>query len=244
VTLLEQASLMLAERRRGALATMMPDGDKALFDDEGRLVSGTLPPDLISAVGEAVAGFVDREVSGVVVVGESEVFVEALVPPPRLLLFGAGPIGEAVCAVAAIAGFTVEVGDPRPAFAAPERFPAAASVRCGWPDELLAGLAVDSATYVVSVLHEARFEDGLLPAVLRSPARHIGALGSRRTHRARVERLHDRGFTEEETARIRGPIGLAIGATTPEEIAVAIVGEMIAVRRGRGEPGTTARSHG
>src|SRR3989304_457584 len=77
VPLLEQASLMLAERRRGALATMMPDGDKALFDDEGRLVSGTLPPDLISAVGEAVAGFVDREASGVVVVGESEVFVEA-----------------------------------------------------------------------------------------------------------------------------------------------------------------------
>ena len=231
MTILAEAAHLLAGRHRGALATAVPDGTRCLFDEGGSLLGGDLPPAVASAVAAAVPGLVERETSRVVDAGGTEVFVEVLVPPPRLLLFGAGPIGEAVCAAAALAEFVVEVGDPRPAFALPERFPAAAVVRCGWPEDLLAQQEVDPSTYVVSVLHEAKFEDELLPAVLRSPARYVGALGSRRTHAARLARLRERGFGDADLERIHAPVGLNIGAATPAEIAVAIVAEMIKERR-------------
>jgi len=239
VSILESAAERLADRRPGALAVMVPTGPRALFDEVGNLLEGGLPSDVADQVAAAVPDLISAETSRLVPAGTSEVFVEVLVPPPRLLLFGAGPIGEAVCAAAAAAGFVVEVGDPRPAFALSERFPAAAVVRCGWPDQLIAQQVVDSATYIVSVLHEARFEDELLPAVLRSPARYLGALGSRRTHAARVARLRSQGFSDEDLERISAPVGLPIGAATPEEIAVAIVAEMVAVRRGVTPPGAT-----
>lgn len=237
MTILEQAARMLAERRRSVVATELPPGEgRGLLDETGSLLDGNLEPDQVAAVAQVVPDLLNREVSRVIQVGDGEVFAEALVPPPRLLLFGAGPIGEAVCAVAALAGFVVEVGDPRPAFALVERFAAAAAVRCGWPDELLAAAPADRETFVVSVLHEARFEDDLLPGVLRSPARYVGALGSRRTHAARIARLGERGFSTADLARLHAPIGLDIGAMTPEEIAVAIVAEMISVRRGALSP--------
>lgn len=232
MTVLAAAARLLAERLAGAVATVLPDGARGLFDAEGVVLAGDLPDDVVAAVAPLVPGLIRAESSRIVAVGAGEVFVEVLVPPPRLLLFGAGPIGEAVCAAAALAGFTVEVADPRPAFARAERFPAAASVVVGWPDEALAATGVDGATYVVSVLHEARFEDELLPAVLATEARYVGALGSRRTHEARVSRLRERGFGDDDVARIHAPIGLDIGATTPEEIAIAIVAEMVGVRRG------------
>ena len=161
-----------------------------------------------------------------------EVFVEVLAPDPRLLVFGAGPIAEALCSMAATAGFLVEVADPRPAFARKERFPDAAAVHCGWPADLVPLLAPDGASYAVSLLHEARFEDELLPELLRSDARYLGALGSRRTHAARCNRLREAGFSSEDVARIHGPVGLGIGASTPAEIAVSILAEVVAVRRG------------
>lgn len=234
---LEAAARLVAERRRGALATMVPQGTRGLFSDAGELLVGELPDEVVRETAAAVPDLVAREVSRLIEAGGAEVFVEVLVPPPRLLLFGAGPIGEAVCAVAALAGFVVEVGDPRPAFALPERFPAAAAVRCGWPDEVVSQQGIDAGTYVVSVLHEARFEDELLPIVLRSPARYVGALGSRRTHAARTARLRERGFSDDDIGRIHAPVGLPIGAATPEEIAVAVVGQMVAVRRGVTPPG-------
>jgi xanthine dehydrogenase accessory factor len=231
VNVLEQAGVMLAGRRRVAVATVLPSGQRVLFDEHGTPIQGDLPQPLIDAVAAVVPGLIAREASGVMDAAGAEVFVEVLVPPPRLLLFGGGPIGEAVCAVAAAAGFEVEVGDPRPAFAVAERFPSAVAVHCGWPDQLLASAMVDGSTFVVSVLHEARFEDEVLTGVLRSPARYIGALGSRRTHAGRVDRLRESGFTSEEIGRIHAPVGLSIGAATPGEIAVAIVAEMVATRR-------------
>jgi len=223
---------MLSERRSGALATVLAEGSRALFDAEGTLIEGSLPPAAVEEVAARVPDLVRTESSRIVEIDGVEVFVEVLVPPPRLLLFGAGPIGEAVCAAAALAGFSVEVCDPRPAFARPDRFPAAASVVAAWPDDALERMAVDPGTYVVSVLHEARFEDQLLPPVLATDARYVGALGSRRTHEARIARLREKGFDDLQTARIHAPVGLDIGATTPEEIAIAIVAEMVAVRRG------------
>lgn len=218
----------------GALVTIVTGTDagmRALTDRSGSVVASDGQAAVIEGHRSQIAAMIDAEDTGVIAAGDLRLFVEALVPDPRLLLFGAGPIGEALCELAVIAGFLVEVADPRPAFAVAERFPRAASVRCAWPEEVVASAEIDDRTYVVSLLHEARFEAALLPAVLRSPARYVGALGSRRTHAARVERLHAEGFTEEDTARIHGPVGLGIGAVTPAEIAVSIVAQMVEQRR-------------
>ena len=148
---------------------------------------------------------------------------------PSLRIFGAGPIAEALCALAARAGFEVTVGDPRPAHAQPSRFPDAVTVACGWPDDLVAALPLDRRSFVVSLLHAERFEDVLLPLALQSEARYIGALGSRKTHADRIERLQAAGFDDAAVGRIHGPVGLSIGAVTPEEIAIAILAEIVQV---------------
>ena len=229
----EAARRLVGDRRPGALVTVVGPGSgpKAVVDGEGIVVAGALPEDLPGGETAAIVAMIRREESGTIDAGGRRLFVEALVPAPRLLLFGAGPVAEALCRLASAAGFVVEVGDPRPAFANAERFPDAAVVRCGWPADLLKKTLLDDRTYVVSLLHEHRFEADLLPPVLRSPARYIGALGSSRTHAARLDRLRAEGFGDEELARIHGPVGLDIGAVTPEEIAVAIVAEIISVRR-------------
>ena len=222
---LEAARGLLQSRRGGALVTSLADGSKATVDLSGRVVAGAIPglvpPDVVAMIEGGRSGTI------------GDLFVEVLEPHPRLLVFGAGPIAESLCAMAATAGFVVEVGDPRPAFVREDRFPAAEAVRLGWPADLVPVMALDGASYAVSLLHEARFEDELLPALLRSEARYIGALGSRRTHEARRERLAALGFATEDIDRIRGPVGLDIGASTPAEIAVAILAEVVAIRRGR-----------
>lgn len=230
----EASRRLVEERLAGALVTAVEGpgtGSRGLLDGAGSVLAGSLPEGLGEEVAGEVVAMIDREESGTIEVSGHRLFVETLAPPPRLLLFGAGPVAEALCDLAAAAGFVVEVGDPRPAFANAERFPAAAVVRCGWPEDLLPEAVIDERAYVVSLLHEHRFEEGLFPGVLRSPARYIGALGSRRTHAARVERLRAAGFGDDEVTRIHGPVGLDIGAVTPVELAVAILAEMIAVRR-------------
>ncbi|MEX1207681.1 MAG: XdhC family protein [Acidimicrobiia bacterium] len=227
---LDAARDLLVHRRAGALITGLESGDRVLLSASGEVLAGGFEvPDEVKA---RAVELVRRGRSGTVTTETGEFFIEAISPPPRLLVFGAGPIAEALCAMAAMVGFEVEVGDPRPAFARESRFPAAFAVKVGWPDELLAAWAPDAATYVVSLLHEARFEAELMPALLRTPARYIGALGSMRTHVARIERLSREGFSNEEIDRIHGPVGLGIGGVTPEEIAVSIVAEMVSVRRG------------
>jgi len=225
---LEAARELLEARRSGALLTWLADGSKAVVDGEGRVVAGSAPGEVVDEALALIA--VSR--SGTIQSDGGEVFVEVLEPEPRLLVFGAGPIAEALCAMAAVAGFVVEVADPRPSFAREDRFPRAASVRKGWPADLVPEIAPDASSYAVSLLHEARFEDELLPALLRSDARYLGALGSRRTHADRRRRLEEAGFTADEIDRIQGPVGLDIGAMTPGEIAVAILAEVIAMRRG------------
>ena len=226
----------------GALATVVAgpgEGSHGLFDRERGLVAGDLPASLAAAVGKDVAALVDAEQSRVQGYGESRVFLETLAPLPRLLLFGAGHSAEALAPLAAAAGFRVTVCDPRSGLARPERYPAAAEVRHGWPDEVVPGLDLDRRTYAAVLAHDPRIEDPLLPLLLASPARYIGVLGSRRTHAARLERLAAAGWPPEQLARLRGPIGLDIGAATPEEVAVAIVAEMVAARRGRLGIGST-----
>jgi xanthine dehydrogenase accessory factor len=131
-------------------------------------------------------------------------------------------------------GYRVTVVDSRPAFATRERFPDADRVLVGWPGDLMDQLSFDRRTWVVILSHDQRHETPALEAALRSEARYIGAMGSRRTHDLRVGRLSEAGFSADDIARVRGPIGLDIGAETPQETAVSILAEMTMVRYGAG----------
>jgi len=220
----------------GALATVVEgpgEGAHGLFDRERGWGAGDLPSSLPGALATAATAAVDAERSGIVEARGSRVFLEVVAPAPRLLVFGAGHTAEALVPLAAAAGFRVTVCDPRPALTVPEKYSAAAEVLLGWPDETVPSVAPDRRTYAVVLAHDPKIELPLLPLLLASPARYIGVLGSRKTHAARVERLTVEGWSAEQVARLHGPVGLDLGAVTPEEVAVSIVAQLVAVRRGR-----------
>jgi xanthine dehydrogenase accessory factor len=150
-----------------------------------------------------------------------------------LWVIGAVAFATAPTSPAHQAGFRVTVVDPRERFATLERIPNADEVVVSWPQEYLAAEPPDDATYAAVLTHEPRFDDPTLEALLKSPVAYIGAMGSRRAHGERLERLRAAGFGDDDIARISGPIGLDIGAQTPEETAVSILAEVIAARRGR-----------
>jgi xanthine dehydrogenase accessory factor len=162
--------------------------------------------------------------------GTSTVFIETFLPVERLFIVGATEIGAFLCRFAHEVGFEVIVVDPRSAFATTERFPDARELRHGWPEEVLEKTGLDGRAYVVTLTHDSKLDVPALAAALRSEARYIGALGSRRTHARRAAQLTEGGFDEPSLARIHAPVGLDIGAATPAEIAVAILAEMLAVR--------------
>lgn len=158
-------------------------------------------------------------------------FLNALAPPVRVILVGAGHIAQVLSDLATRLGFQVTVVDPRTAFSTAERF-AGVPLNHDWPERALPALGLDSRTAVVTLAHEARLDDETLMLALRSPCFYVGALGSRRTHEKRVARLSAAGLTDAEIARIDGPVGLRIGAKGPGEIAVSILGALIKARHG------------
>ncbi len=165
--------------------------------------------------------------------GEAEVFIESFAPPPRMYVFGATTHAAAAVRMGKLLGYRVTLCDARAALATPDRFPGADEVVVEWPDEFLARAPVDRRTVICVLTHDPKFDIPLLQAALRTPAAYIGALGSRRTHEARCRKLVEAGVPEEALVRIRAPIGLDIGGRTPEEVAVAIAAEIIALRSGR-----------
>jgi len=160
------------------------------------------------------------------------VFSERSVPPPRLLVFGAVEFAVALCNAGAVLGYRVTVCDPRPVFMTRERFPSADEVVVEWPPAYLARTAVDERTVIAVLSHDDRFDSDLVEAALASPAAYVGAMGSRTTHDRRVAALADRGVGPDALARLHSPIGLDLGASTPEETAVSIMAEVLAVRSG------------
>lgn len=164
--------------------------------------------------------------SGLCEVGGRELFLRVYSPPLRLVVIGAVHIAQALCPMAALAGFAVTVVDPRTAFASAERFPGV-SLSTEWPDRALDALALDHRTAVVTLTHDPKLDEPGLVAALRSPAFYIGALGSTRTQAARLSRLRALGFDDHTLARIHGPVGLAIGARSTAEIAVSILAQII-----------------
>ncbi|QIB35528.1 XdhC family protein [Ancylobacter pratisalsi] len=170
--------------------------------------------------------------SALVEVGDDKVFLTVQVPSPRLVIAGAVHISQALVPMAKSAGFDVTIIDPRTAFATPERFPQV-DLRAEWPDIVLPALALDPFTAVAALTHDPKIDDAVLVDALARDCFYVGALGSRRTHAARVERLVERGVTREKLARLHAPIGLDIGAVSPSEIAVSILAEVIGVLRRR-----------
>jgi xanthine dehydrogenase accessory factor len=177
---------------------------------------------------------------------ELSVFVNSFAPPPRMLVFGAIDFAAAVARVGKFLGYHVTVCDARKVFATTSRFPDADEVVVEWPHRFLAGTDVDQRTVICVLTHDPKFDVPLLEVALRTPAGYIGAMGSRRTHDDRLARLREVGLAEEELARLRSPIGLDLGARTPEETAVSIAAELIQLRwGGTGQPltATEGRIH-
>ena len=165
------------------------------------------------------------------------VFVQSFAPPPRMLVFGAIDFAAAVARAGKFLGYRVTVCDARPVFATAARFPEADEVITEWPHRYLSRITVDERTVICVLTHDPKFDVPLLEVALRTPAAYIGAMGSRRTHDDRLARLREAGLTEAELARLRSPIGLDLGARTPEETAVAIAAELIQLRwGGTGKP--------
>ena len=161
---------------------------------------------------------------------QGRVFLTVYVPPPRLVITGAVHISQALAPMAKLAGYDVTIVDPRTAFASHERFPDVKLI-ADWPDAALPPLAIDQYTAFVALTHDPKIDDPALTHALERDCFYIGALGSKKTHARRVERLKAQGIGDAKIARIRSPIGLAIGAVSPAEIAVAIIGEITARRR-------------
>jgi len=167
-------------------------------------------------------------------------FLEPFPRPPELLIFGGSHVAIPLTRLATALGYRVTIVDARSKFADPERFPGAHKVIHAWPDEVLSGLPMDASSYVVILTHDPKFDDPTIRAALAGQPRYIGAIGSRKTHRDRVARLLAAGIAPDQLERVRAPIGLDLGAQTAEETALAILGEMVAVRHGRsGGPMTT-----
>jgi xanthine dehydrogenase accessory factor len=222
-------------------------GDKAVIDASGNVVAGSLPDEILSDVVEDALTLMSHEQHRSLDYGNHSTFIETLAPPPDLVVFGAVHIGQALATFGSQMGYRVTVVDSRAPFVTEERFPTAHHLLVGWPKDLIDQIGFDRRTWVVVLSHDPRHETPALEAALKSDTRYIGAMGSRRTHDQRVVRLKDLGFEDEDLTRIHSPIGLDIGAETPQEVAVSILAEMTLVRYGAGSglslKGTEGRVH-
>jgi xanthine dehydrogenase accessory factor len=180
---------------------------------------------------EAAQAALAADQSRTVTLGGEQWFLHTHNPPARLIVIGAVHIAQALLPMAVGLGFALIVVDPRRSFASPERFPNV-TVLTDWPDEALDALQPDSRSAIVTLTHDPKLDDPALDRALKSQAFYIGALGSRRTHAARLQRLRALGHGEAALARIHGPVGLDIEAVTAPEIALSILAQLVAVRRG------------
>ena len=215
---------------------------RVIWGDAGRESTGSLGAGarLDAAIDDDVRGMLAQGLTGIRHYGEHgerrgdelAVFVNSFAPPPRMLVFGAIDFAAAVARIGKFLGYRVTVCDARPVFATRSRFPDADEVVVDWPHRVLAGAEVDARTVICVLTHDPKFDVPVLEVALRTPAGYVGAMGSRRTHEDRLERLRAAGLTELELSRLRSPIGLDLGARTPEETAVSIAAELIQLRWG------------
>jgi len=219
--LLKQMNAARRERRACVLLTRLSDGAQRFVAAEAAGADSLAEP-IEAALRSGKSGTIEHD-------GESW-FLTVQVPPVRLVMIGAVHISQALAPVARIAGLDPIVIDPRTAFASPERFPDT-PVIAQWPEDALRETPLDRYTAICLLTHDPKIDDRALTRALRAECFYIGALGSRKTHAKRLERMRAEGFDDAALARIRAPIGLDIGAVSPSEIAVSIAGEIIAALR-------------
>ena len=177
----------------------------------------------------AAKTIINQGKSDIVNIGTKRWFINISLPPLRLVTVGAVHIAQPLAEIATISGYEVTIIDPRAAFANNKRFPNIAIIN-EWPEEALNNFNIDNRTAIVTLTHDPKLDDSALHSALKSNAFYIGSLGSKKTHNARIERLKMSGFTIDEINKINGPVGLAIGASSPQEIAVSIISQIILIR--------------
>lgn len=220
--LLEALNEERAARRPAVLVTDIASGEQRLVKD------ADLDDD---PLGEPIEAALRTGKSGMIEADGRALFLTVQAPPVRLVAIGAVHISQALAPMAKMAGFDMTVVDPRTAFASPERFPDV-PVIAEWPDRALPPIGLDRYTAIALLTHDPKIDDPALQLALKAECFYIGALGSRKTHATRLDRMRAAGFDEVALARIHAPIGLDIGAVSPAEIAVSVLGEMImALRR-------------
>jgi xanthine dehydrogenase accessory factor len=214
----KRAVVLVTELQSGAQALVYP---KELFGDLA------LDGDTLLRIRQSL----QADANGTVELGGKRLFLQVQNPALRLIIIGAVHIAQTLAPMAALAGYSVTIIDPRRAFATDARFPDVTLIG-EWPDEAMATLKLDRRTAVVTLTHDPKLDDPALQTALKADVFYIGALGSRKTHAARLNRLRAAGFSDADGARIHGPVGLDIGALSPAEIAVSILAQITAVLRG------------
>jgi xanthine dehydrogenase accessory factor len=229
----------LADETLCAVATIVSGrsnvGAKLMLYSDGRAQGDLGNPGLNDEVTRAAQRLMQLEKSENRVYGDAEVFIEVFAPKPKLIIFGGVHTAIPLTRFAQTLGFRVTIVDGRGRFATRERFPTADQIVVAWPDEALAQMKIDSSTYVTILTHDPKFDIPALKALsTTAPARYIGSMGSRETRQQHFAELRAAGVSEEFLSRVHGPIGLDLGARSPEEMALAIIGEIVAVRYSRG----------
>ncbi len=219
--LLSRLNAERAARRAAILVTDLASGEQRLVG-ENDVAGDPLSGDLQACLQQGKSRLLERD--------GRQFFLTVQVPPVRAVIIGAVHISQALAPMMRGVDLDVTIIDPRTAFATPERFPDV-PVLADWPDAVLPDLNLDRYTAVLALTHDPKIDDPALAAALRSQCFYIGALGSRKTHERRRQRLIASGFTEADLARIHAPIGLDIGAVSPAEIAVSILAELVATLR-------------
>ncbi|GHO45637.1 xanthine and Co dehydrogenase maturation factor [Ktedonospora formicarum] len=231
----------LEKQRGAALATVVQGpnniGAKLLLlpgqAPQGNLGSESLNQQVVPLAEQATWSGISATHTLTLPQGDYEVFIEGYAPPPTLIIVGAGHIAIPLTTFAKTLNYRVIVVDARAAFATPERFPHADELIVEWPDEALEKLDLNPSTAIAVLTHDPKFDEPTLKVVLAHKVGYVGAIGSRKTGAERAERLKQEGLSEEQVQRIHGPIGLNIGASSPEEIALAIMAEIVATRHGK-----------
>ena len=228
IPILKRLNTVRAARTPLVLATRFSNGALALYSEGAWQEAGD--PSFWNGFSEVAEAALAADASQVAGDQKTGVFLNVILPPPRLFVVGAVHVAQSLIPVAAMAGYDVALIDPRGAFAEASRFPDANIIE-DWPDDALKAANLDNRSAVVTLSHDPKFDDAALAVALKSPCFYIGALGSKKTHASRVERLLEAGFSPAEVARIKGPVGLAIGAKTPAEIAISILAQITEARR-------------
>ena len=203
---------------------------KLIVLEDGRIEGDLIIPGQTNLIVSTALEMLGKETGGILDLKETSLFIEVYPPTPRLIIVGAVHIAEKLVSIARTVGFDTIVVDPRRAFLTRERFPHASELVQEWPSEALAGMVVNNSAYIVVLSHDPKLDDPALQVALRSKARHVGAIGSRRTNQNRIVRLRAAGLSDVQIARLQAPIGLDISARLPGEIALSIMAEVIQVR--------------